>query len=128
MIYHQDFNTPTRRNAGVYLTQRQMECLRHIANGVTKQRDIAKAMLIKSVTGANDHIRALAAKGMIVLDDAKRSGAITVTDTGWRRVGLCSHLASANRTYAALKLLGEEFGTPVKFCPWCARRIPPEVR
>lgn len=113
----------------VFVPPRQMELLRLVASGISKQRDLMVAMSIKSTNGVADHVRALKNKGM-VQSILGKIGTLTLTDRGWAKVGPCEHMTDEMQGHVRTLALYTPPSTVdrwPKFCPWCGRRIPPKV-
>lgn len=112
----------------VVVTPRQLEVLELIGSGVTKYRDLAKALDVSSENGVGDHVLSLERKELVTRGKGK-SGGLALTDLGWRYVGPCEHMArSAIAKLVADLVLVTDDVPPLlypKFCPWCGRRIPP---
>ena len=87
--HHGDLNMPP-----IEPTSRQLAVLRFIAEYLGRRgyapslREVMAAFGMRSTNGANDHLRALRRKGLLLAGPRATSRTITVTAEGWRTLGL----------------------------------------
>lgn len=108
-------------------TKRQLEILAIVAAGTISYREIGRKTGIRSTNGVSDHIKALAKKGLLVMGTPNRLVVHTLTEAGGVALGPCEHTSQPPIAYTLqlLRTAGTSPMPPVRFCPFCGRRIPP---
>lgn len=130
-------------------TDRQLEVLRLVADGVTSRRGLADKLGASSSAAAQETLERLRDRGLVEWTP-KRAASVRVTSAGWRLLGLCECMTRAialdlvqvhqdggrvtifrpalgmMTSPAAATQAGDreaEYLRAISHCPWCGRRI-----